>query len=144
MEAKPQFQVARVIDSPAAETITNLEAWAVGLKLRGAGGDELLRGGTQCRGFKTIQGTVVFTGGTTPTITLQPIEAVEWIDEGEAKDFLTKLGTPTAALSAADSFEVSAKNGLLFFAVTAVTGAPTKATILISGVERDLESLHSG
>lgn len=143
MEVKPRYQVNRIIDSPAVEVITNLEIWAAGRKLRGASGSELIRGGTACAGFKVVQCSVVLEGGTTPTITLQPIEVVEWIDEGTAKDFLTELGSATGALSSGDTFDVTIRNGRLLFAPTAVTGAPTKATILVAGAERDLESFRS-
>ena len=144
MEVKPSFQVNRVILSPAAEVITNLEAWAVGLKLRGATDTEFIRGGTPCGGVKTVQGVVLLEGGSSPTIVLQAIEVAEWTDEGTRKDFLIELGSPTAALSSGDSFDVAIRNGRLLFAATAVTGVPTKATILVAAAERDLESLRSG
>lgn len=146
MEAKPTYAHHRVVNAPAKEN-TSLATLITALKLRGQSGTDLLRGAVPCRGWKSIDVLVRFTGGTAPTVVLQPLEVAQFKDaegEGAAKDDLVVLGSNTAALSHNGKATITVNNALLFLAVDTVTGTPTKLEVLVSGAERDLEALRVG
>jgi hypothetical protein len=149
METKPQFDEARVLTIiPALGEQSNLILWpkTSPIKLRGDADDQLIRGGTNCAGWKTVQCVVVLEGGTTPTVTIQPLEVVEYKlgGDGAWADFLIPVGSTTGALATGDTFDVVIRGGRLHLRLDAATGAPTKARILVAGVERDLEALRVG
>lgn len=95
-----------------------------------------------CKGFDTLHGFVKFTGGTVPTITLQPLERVNYIDPSgaEARRFVVR-GSNTSALSDGDSFEFATNGGgLWFMRAHAVTGSPTAVEIYVVGGTRANEA----
>jgi hypothetical protein len=149
MEAKPLFEQARVIASPPTlGEQGDLVLWpkTSPIKLRGDASDQLIRGGANCHGWKVVQCVALLEGGSSPTLTLQPLEVIEYrIDgDGEKADMLIPVGSTTAALAHGAAFDVLIRGGRLHLRVDASTGTPTKATILIAGVERDLEALRVG
>jgi len=94
------------------------------------------RAAIDCAGFKTVKGFVILTGGTTPTITLSPLEHVKYTaTDGAAKDELHVTGANTSALSSGDMFEFTINGGRLFSRIHAVTGSPTKVEILLAAAE---------
>lgn len=145
MEAKPVYTHHRTIPAPAKEN-TTVAGMITALKLRGEGGNELLRGAASARGWKSLAGFVKLAGGTTPTITLQPYEVVQYKagGEGEVIDTLVALGSPIGPLSDEGTFKVDVFGAHVFFAVDASTGTPTSGEIHLTGAERDLEALRVG
>lgn len=147
MKTKPFYEEHRRIKSPAAENVLITDAGIINdLKLRGPAGDELIRGAMQCHGWKTIDGVVFLTAGTTPTVTLQPLEVVQYKDaDGETKDRFVVHSANIGPLNDGDKFSISAVNGgAIFLRLQGVTGAPTEALLALSGGERDLEALRVG
>jgi len=150
LEAKPFFTHHRIVLSPAAENASLADPPAAGIQkellLRGASGEEMIRGALRCGGWKTISVRVEFTGGTTPTITFQPLEVMHYNEDGDGdlKDKLVVQGSNIGPLSDGDSATVTVNGADLFLRIQAVTGAPTKVEVLAAGLERDLEALRVG
>jgi hypothetical protein len=122
--AKPDYNQHRVIASPGVDA-ANLVT-LVGTHSRAA---------IDCSGFKTVKGLVRLTGGTTPTITLIPLELARYYTAVGAIEYSFIAGTATAALSDRGTFDVTINGGYLFMRVQAVTGNPTEAQILLAGAE---------
>jgi hypothetical protein len=151
MESKPLFSEARVINKiPINPAILpedpDLAVWPIDglpMKLRGDADDQLIRSAVNCAGWHTVQCVVLLEGGT--NITIQPLEVIRYRpDGGDRVNFLIPLGATTGALVHMAKFDLTPRGGLVHFRLHAVTGNVTKATIMISGVERDLEALRVG
>ena len=145
MNAKPVFTHHRTIISPAKEN-TTVAGMITALKLRGATGTELIRGAASARGWKSVAGYVKLAGGSSPTVTLQPYEVVQYRDggEGDIVDDLVILGSAIGPLSNGGTFSLTVNGAHVFIAVDAATGTPTSGQIHLTGEERDLEALRVG
>jgi hypothetical protein len=151
ISAKPFYTHHRIVvpsANPIAKEDTTIAGMITALKLRGPSGTDLLRGPAQASSWLKIDGLVKLTGGTTPTVTLQAYEMIRYKEDGEGdlKDELMAFGSPIGPLSDGDKFPLLVNNNLasLFFAISAVTGIPTKVEVLLAGAERDLEALRVG
>lgn len=133
LRTKPYYTPHRVLKAAGgvAADPTNLVALATANP----------RGHADCGGYKSVRGIVKLVGGTTPTVTLQPLELVR--REGEA-DVLAPISAAGAALSNAGMFDVEVKGGLLFMRVDAVTGTPTEVVISLALAEPMVGSPGAG
>jgi len=85
-------------------------------------------------GFESGSGFVSFTGGTTPQVTLQPLELVNLPDG--TKRFI-KNGSPISGLQDGDPFSFpAAGGGLWLLQVVALSGAPTSLELFVAGGTR--------
>jgi hypothetical protein len=151
LQGKPFYTHHRVVvpdGNPIAKEDTTIAGMITDLALRGPSGTDMLRGPAHAAGWKKLDGLVRLTGGTTPTVTLQAYELVQYKDggEGDLKDELILFGSTIGPLSDGDKFPalIDISGASLFFAISAVTGAPTKVEVLLAGAERDLEALRVG
>lgn len=151
VQGKPFYTHHRVVVpdvNPIAKEDTTIAGMITALKLRGPSGTDLLRGAALAAGWRKIDGRVFLTGGTTPTVTLQAYELIRYKDggEGDLKDELVIFGSTIGPLSHGDKFPALIENygASLFFAISAVTGVPTKVEIMLAGADRDLEALRVG
>jgi len=93
------------------------------------------RASINCRGWNTIDGVVVFTGGT--NVTLQPIELVRYTDAaGVDQEIYTNKGTTIGPLVSGDSFTLTVAEGLFFLRLAAKTGNQTALDIYVAGGTR--------
>lgn len=91
-------------------------------------------GGTiDCRGLATLWVSVEFTGGTNPTIDLDPLIRDEGAADGARWKRLMPGATPALfqpTLDGAGFVEIQCDGGKLFPRIKAVTGSPTGIVIL--------------
>lgn len=94
--------------------------------------------GMNLTGYTSIQGFVTFTGGTAPTVSIQPLELVRWTDiAGVQQSKLAERGSVVGPLSGDDSFEVlTPGGGIWVLRITALTGAPTNVSIYCAAGNR--------
>jgi len=148
LQGKPFYTHHRIIGGTIAKEDTTIAGMITALKLRGPSGTDMLRGAAHAAGWRKIDGRVFLTGGTTPTVTLQAYELIHYKEDGtgELKDELVIFGSPIGPLSHGDKFPALIENfgASLFFAISAVTGAPTKVEVMLAGCDRDLEALRVG
>ncbi len=90
------------------------------------------RSTVDCAGYESIRGFVRLTGGTAPTVTLQPLELVKYPG---GSDFLAVSGSSSSALSDGDMFEFTPNGAFLFVRMHAVTGSPTKVELFLAGAK---------
>ena len=94
------------------------------------------RGAFNARGFNSVHGFVLLTGGTAPTVTLQVLERVSYIDPftGAASTRLVERGSSIGPLLDGETFEVeTAGGGLYYLRVDAVANSPTGVAVMVSG-----------
>jgi len=148
MKSKPQYTLHRDLAPPAAGAGENVLLTDAGiildLKLRGPGGDQMIRGGIHFGGWQKVEGYVRLTGGAAPTITLQPLEVVhEKHPDGTIADRFIG-GATIGPFNNDEKFTFDAWGGLYMFRVHGTTGNPTRVEMFFSGAIRDLEALHVG
>lgn len=101
------------------------------------------RGAINAKGYSSIHGFVEFNGGTTPTVTLQPLERVAYVDAaGAEQKKLVARGSNIGPLSAAAGVAFSLDTpggGAWLFRIEAVTGAPTGVEVYLAGGTRASE-----
>jgi len=148
LQGKPFYTHHRIISGTIAKEDTTIAGMIAALKLRGPSGTDMLRGAAHAAGWRKIDGRVFLTGGVTPTVTLQAYELIHYKEDGtgDLKDELVIFGSTIGPLSHGDKFPALIENfgASLFFAISAVTGAPTKVEVMLSGCDRDLEALRVG
>lgn len=93
-----------------------------------------------CAGYKTVKVFVRLTGGTAPTVILQPIELIS-LPAGTL--LLSVTGSNTAALASGDCADITINGGFMFLRINTVANNPTKAEIFVSGAET-LPSMPGG
>lgn len=88
------------------------------------------RGSANAYGWNSVEGYVELAGGITPTVTIQPLLAINangtWV--------FVELGSTIGPLSDGDHFTISGVNqGLVFARIAAVTGSPTNVDVSLAG-----------
>lgn len=122
--AKPDYNYHRIVQgAPVGADSTNL---AILLTANP-------KGAFDCAGYKTVKGFVKLTGGTTPTVGIQPLELVLYNNSSE----LLITASTVASLADGAMFEFTINGGKLFLRINATSGSPTKVEILVAGSERD-------
>jgi hypothetical protein len=95
---------------------------------------DTLGGAIQCRGFQTIWLGVAFTGGTNPTVTIDPLTRDEDAADG-SRWVRLGFGTPAAPLTfvldGTFFVEVRVEGRLTFPRISAVTSTPTQVDLLV-------------
>lgn len=121
--AKPDYNYHRIKDgAPVLADVTNFVTLLATHP----------RGALDCIGFKTVKGFIKITGGTTPTIAIQPLELVLYNDSSE---LLITASTVTGLVSGT-MFEFTINGGKLFLRIAAVSSTPTKIEIFVAGAEK--------
>lgn len=88
-------------------------------------------------GFESCNGVVSLSGGTTPQVTLQPLELVVLPDKTRR---LVKNGSPIVGLQDGDVFAFpTTGGGLWVLQVTAMSGSPDKLDLFVAGGTRASE-----
>lgn len=93
-------------------------------------------------GYDSLEGFVKMEGTATPTVTIQPLELVKYLDKDgtEHSEFLAK-GSAIGPLADGAQFSVETPGGgLWFLRVTALAGTDPKATLYVAGGLRSRES----
>lgn len=130
----------RVTGAPVvADTATLEDLKVVNVIPPGSGSatDLLRKDFIDCSGWKTVRVFVKLAGGTTPTVTLVPLEFIEYIDNAGAEQTSLSILTPSLVGMADTASAVAEINsGKLFLRIGAVTGAPTSVEIHVAGEER--------
>lgn len=111
------------------------------LLLNGTGGTPpnedkgVARNALNAKGFDSLEGFVLVEAGT--NITLQPLELVQYYEDGVAKQRFVEQGGTIGPLVNGDGFALDVNGGgLWFFRIHAVTGAVTKVQIYLAGGNR--------
>ena len=102
------------------------------------------RSALNCRGFQRIRCFVKLTGGTTPTVDVEPLERVQYTATDVARtatDEFKPMRAPIAGLGDGDTFEVDVGGALAFLRISGVNGAPTQIEIFAGGtLEQNLKN----
>lgn len=125
---KPHYKEHRTV---LAQDVTDLDELAHGTDGEGGPIPGKIQGAISLCGFDSAQGLVVFSGGTGPAITLQPLEAVNLPDG--TRRFVSR-GAAIGPLSDGEGFAFDCPGGgLWFLQATALTGAPDNAKLFVAG-----------
>ncbi len=126
LESKPRFALHRAVTGTpvAADTATLAD-----LPIRGA-----INAGT----WLTLDGVVKLTGGAAPTISLVPLMVANYEDtDGSEVTEYVVMGAALGPYSDGDTFQIEAHRGRLYLRISAVTGNPTSAKVLLAGSRLD-------
>lgn len=99
---------------------------------------EASRSSCSAQGFETVEGFVNLDGGTSPSVTLQALEVVEYVDgNGDDAERLVQRGPNIGPLSDGDPFSFSSPGGGRYFLrAHIVTGSPTSGSVHVAGGDR--------
>lgn len=101
------------------------------------------RGAANAKGYGSLHGFVAFDAGTAPSVTLQPLELVGYVDAaGDAQQRLVVRGSNIGPLSAVAGvgFDLDTPGGgRWLFRIHAVTGTPDGVEVYLSGGVRENE-----
>ena len=126
LEPKPRFTIHRAeTGAPVAADSTDLTT----LPATGA-----IHAGT----WRTLDGFVKLSGGTTPSVSLIPLMLAQYTDlsDAEVSEYV-EMGSAIGPLSDGDSFTVDVSRGRLLMRLHAVAGSPTSVQVLLGGAISD-------
>jgi len=86
--------------------------------------------------YKSIQGFVVISGGTAPSVKLEMLEVAKWNDDGIVTDTICSTNQFTDALVSFSMFSFENQGGRVCVRISEVNGLPTRIRVFIAGRER--------
>lgn len=118
----------------AADTTNDVTANAAGVVSADVAAALMLtRGAMDCGGFETIDGFILFTGGSSPQAVIEQLEVTNYVDtSGVSQELIVSRGD-SAYLSHGERFEFTVSGGRTILRLKIVTGNPTKAEIMVAG-----------